>query len=70
MKSMDLYNDSKKHKTEAEYTLRNENQIFLSNLQLQLAQRFASGEISRDVYLQIINTIFKDTFLFKESEDY
>lgn len=54
MKSMDLYNDSKKHKTEAASKTNNYD---ISNIQIQLAEKLARGEITQDVYLQVISSL-------------
>ena len=54
MRSMDLYNDCKKHKTEAEPKTKNDN---ASNIQIQLAEKLARGEITQEVYLQVISSL-------------
>lgn len=54
MKSMDLYNDSKKHKTEAEPIISKNNP---SDIKIQLANKLARGEITPEVYLQAISSL-------------
>jgi len=54
MKSMDLYNEGKKHKTEAEHK---NNNYDTSTIQIQLAEKLARGEITQDVYLQVISSL-------------
>ncbi len=58
MKSMDLYNDSKKHKTEAEPRITSNNP---SDIKIQLANKLARGEITPEMYLQVISSL-KDSF--------
>ena len=54
MKSMDLYNDSKKHKTEAEARITKDNP---SDIKIQLANKLARGEITPEIYLQAISSL-------------
>ena len=54
MKSMDLYNDCKKHKTEAETK---SNDFNISDIKIQIAEKLARGEITQDVYLQVISSL-------------
>jgi len=54
MKSMNLYNDSKKHETEVEANSNNHN---TSDIQIQLAEKLARGEITQEVYLQVISSL-------------
>jgi len=54
MKSMNLYNDAEKHRTEVNPKTNNHN---LSNIQIQLAEKLARGEITQDVYLQVISSL-------------
>ena len=54
MKSMNLYNDTENHKTEAET---NSHNYEISNIQIQLAEKLARGEITQDVYLQVIRSL-------------
>ena len=58
MKSMDLYNDSKKHKTETEHKITENNPSYIK---IQLAEQLARGEITPEVYLQVISSL-KDSF--------
>jgi site-specific recombinase XerD len=54
MNSMNLYSDSEKHKTETESKTNNYN---ISNIQIQLAEKLARGEITQEVYLQVIRSL-------------
>lgn len=54
MKSMNLYNNEDNHKTEAETNTNTHN---ISNLQIQLAEKLACGEITQEVYLQVISSL-------------
>lgn len=63
MKSMDLYNSGEKQKTEVETNSSSHN---ISNLQIQLAEKLARGEITQEVYLQVISSL--KTSLATEAE--
>jgi len=54
MKSMNLYNNDEKQRTEVTTNTKQGN---ISNLQIQLAEKLASGEITQDVYLQVISSL-------------
>jgi len=54
MKSMNLYNNDEKQRTEA---TTNTNNSSISNLQIQLAEKLARGEITQEVYLQVISSL-------------
>ena len=57
MKAMSLDSKPEKSMTQAEPNIETARQSTSSNLQLQLAQKLARGEISQEVYLQAISSL-------------
>ncbi len=69
MKAMSLDTKPEKNMTEAEPILKNENQSALSQLQLLLAEKLAMGEISQDIYLQVITSLLNNNFISRNDEE-
>ncbi len=63
MKSMNLYNNNKTQKTEAEIKTQSNNN---KDIRIQLAEKLASGEITQEVYLQVISSLNNSSTTEKE----